>query len=187
MDAFSYLSVLMSVVLGLAIQQILQGYRAIALARRRVRLYWPTIAWSVLLLAMIAQHWWASFGLAAPREWTFPAFAVILVTAALIYMMAALVLPDVGADGSMDLRDHYWREVPTFFAVGAAAVLSSIVREIILEGRPPLGFNLVFHIIFLAMTLTAIAVRREWLHKLFAGTMVGLFLIYISLLFARLG
>ena len=35
MDAFSYLSVLLSIILGLAIQQILQGYRALILARAR--------------------------------------------------------------------------------------------------------------------------------------------------------
>lgn len=34
MDAFSYLSVLLSIILGLAIQQILQGYRALILRRR---------------------------------------------------------------------------------------------------------------------------------------------------------
>ena len=38
MDAFSYLSVLLSIILGLAIAQVLQGYRAILLARGRVRL-----------------------------------------------------------------------------------------------------------------------------------------------------
>ena len=33
MDAFSYLSVLLSIILGLAIAQVLQGYRALLLAR----------------------------------------------------------------------------------------------------------------------------------------------------------
>lgn len=93
MDAFSYLSVLLSVILGLAIQQVLQGYRMLALNRRRVRLYWPSLAWSGIILLMVAQHWWASFSLSERGQWDFADFAAILIQTALIYMMAGLVLP----------------------------------------------------------------------------------------------
>ena len=48
MDAFSYLSVLISVILGFAIQQVLLGYRALILSRRRIRFYAPPLIWSVL-------------------------------------------------------------------------------------------------------------------------------------------
>ena len=75
MDAFSYLSVLLSVILGLAIQQVLQGYRALALNRKRVTLYWPSLAWSAMVLLMVAQHWWASFDLTGRTDWSFADFA----------------------------------------------------------------------------------------------------------------
>lgn len=187
MDAFSYLSVLLSVILGLAIQQVLQGYRALALSRRNVRWYWPSIAWSVLLLAMVAQHWWASFGLAGRSDWSFGVFATILVQTALIYMMAALVLPDVPPREEIDLKAHYQREAPVFFAVGSGVVAWSLLREWVLEGAPPAGANLAFHLLFLAMALSAMVTRREWLHQFFAGAMSLLFLTYIALLFSRLG
>lgn len=45
MDEFSYLSVLTSIIVGLAITQILKGYRGIVLSRARVRIYWPTLVW----------------------------------------------------------------------------------------------------------------------------------------------
>jgi hypothetical protein len=40
MDEFSYLSVLISVILGLAVTQILKGFREILLSRARIRIYW---------------------------------------------------------------------------------------------------------------------------------------------------
>ena len=46
MDEFSYLSVLLSVILGLAVTQILKGFRGLLLSRARIRLYWPVIAWA---------------------------------------------------------------------------------------------------------------------------------------------
>lgn len=187
MDAFSYLSVLLSVVLGLAIQQILQGYRALALNRRSVTLYWPTIAWTVSLLLMTSQHWWASFDLSTHREWTFAAFAAILVQTALIYMFAGLVLPDIPAGQSVDLKAHYYRERIAFFSVGAATIAWSGVRELILDGHFPTGENLVFHVLFLAMSLIALATANERVHKAFAAVMLTLFVTYVALLFAQLG
>jgi len=62
MDAFSYLSVLLSIILGLAITQILMGYRGLLLARGRVRFYAPTMTWSVLPAAGTPNPW---FGMAA--------------------------------------------------------------------------------------------------------------------------
>jgi len=71
MDQFSYLSVLMSIIVGLAITQILKGYRGIVLSRQRVVTYWPTLVWSGSLLVMNVQSWWASFGLREVQNWTF--------------------------------------------------------------------------------------------------------------------
>ena len=187
MDAFSYLSVLTSIILGLGIQQVLQGYRALILSRRRVRFYAPPLIWSVLILFMIAQHWWASFGLAQHQSWSFATFATILVMTALIYMLAAIVLPDIPPEEPIDLKDHYYREAPAFFGIGAGIILWSLLREYMLEGRLPEPLNLAFHGLFLVMALTVMLVRRPRLHEAFAALMAILFASYVALLFARLG
>ena len=187
MDPFSYLSVLVSIILGLAIQQVLQGYRALILSRRRIRFYAPPLIWSVLLLAMVTQHWWASFGLAEREQWSFALFATILFQTALIYMMAAIVLPDIPADEPIDLRDHYYREAPAFFGISIAVILWSLFREYMLEGRLPEPLNLLFHGIFLGLAVIAATTRRARLHEVFALLMAVLFAAFVALLFARLG
>lgn len=186
MDAFSYLSVLLSIILGLAVQQVLQGYRALILSRRRIAFYAPPLIWSALMLAMVAQHWWASFGLAGRGDWSFGIFATILIQTALIYMMAAIVLPDVPADEKLDLRDHYYREAPAFFGLGAATVGWSLFREYMLTGGLPERANLIFHVVYIALSLTAVLVKKPRLHEALALLMAALFGIYIALLFARL-
>ena len=186
MDAFSYLSVLLSIILGLAVQQVLQGYRVLILSRRRITFYAPPLIWSVLMLAMVAQHWWASFGLAGRSLWSFGLFATILIQTALIYMMAAIVLPDVPADEKLDLRDHYYREAPAFFGLGAATVGWSLFREYMLFGVLPERTNLIFHLVFIGLSLTAVLVKKPRLHEALALIMAMLFALYIALLFARL-
>lgn len=95
MTPFEYLSVLLSIILGLAITQILEGYRSLLLARSKVKRHWATLVWSALILLFAAQAWWVSFGLEDRAEWQFDTFLVILLQMGLIYMLAALVLPDL--------------------------------------------------------------------------------------------
>jgi len=186
MDACSYLSVLTSIILGLAIQQVLLGYRALILSRQRVKFYAPPLIWSVLLLFMVAQHWWASFGLADHQDWSFGSFATILVQTALIYMMAAIVLPDIPIDQPIDLRDHYYREAPAFFGLAVAVVVWSVFREYMLEGALLEPLNLLFHALFGGLATLAMLVRRPRLHEALVVLMMLLFVSYVGLLFTRL-
>jgi|RhiMethySRZTD1v2_1073278.scaffolds.fasta_scaffold399233_2 hypothetical protein len=186
MDAFAYLSVLISIILGLAVQQVLQGYRALILSRHRIRFYAPPLIWSVLILLMVAQNWWGSFGLAGRSEWSFALFATILVQTILLYMLAAIVLPDIPSDQPIDLRDHYYREARAFFGISAVLILWSLVREYMLEGGLPRPLALLFYGIFLALSLAAVLSKRPRLHEAFSVVMAILFTIFIGLLFARL-
>jgi hypothetical protein len=49
-NSFDYLSVLLSIILGLAITQVLQGLRGLILTRAKVKLYIPTLIWAGLTM-----------------------------------------------------------------------------------------------------------------------------------------
>ena len=187
MDAFSYLSVLLSIILGLAITQVLQGYRGLLLSRSRVQLYAPTMIWSALLLVFSAQLWWASFGLAGHKQWDFATFAVILLQTVLLYMMSGIVLPDVPSDGRVDLEAHYFREVVPFFTTALLMLSASIGKDWMLNGRLPGSANLAFHGFFAALAILGIAIRKPRVHLFMALAMVVFSIVYVSMLFARLG
>jgi len=127
--AFDYLAVLISIILGLAIAQVLQSYRGLALARTRTTVFWPTLIWSLLVLLLAVQSWWAMFGLHALTVWRFADFAIVLAQAIGVYMLAALVLPDFGGEAPIDLAAHYANHRRLFF--GALAL---VVNQ--RDGRP---------------------------------------------------
>ena len=154
MDAFSYLSVLLSIILGLAIAQVLQGYRALLLARGRIQFDAAPLIWSGVILLFAAQAWWASFGLNARHEWDFLDFAVILIQMGLLYMLSAIVLPDVPDEHSVDLAGHFERHRKTFFAFLIAMLASSLVKELVLEHRFTSQLNLAFHAVFAVAAAT---------------------------------
>lgn len=187
MDAFSYLSVLLSIILGLAIAQVLQAYRGLLLSRARVKLYAPPLVWSALILVMATQLWWASFGYADHDSWDFAGFAMILLQTVLLYMMAAVILPDVPPAESVDLRDHYERERRPFFLISLALLVTSLGKDLVIDGHLPEGANIAFHLAFGAVSIAALLIRRPRFHELLAPAMALLVGAYIALLFARLG
>ncbi len=186
MDAFSYLSVLLSIIIGLAITQVLQGYRALMLNRRRLVLFFPSLSWSGCILLIAVQMWWSSFGLADRTEWSFGTFFVILLQTILLYLMAGLVLPDLPPSDRIDLKAHYLRERGPFGAMLLATVATSALKNLLLDGGFANRTEAVFHAIFVGFALAIMRVRRPWIHIALAAATAAALVAYIALLFARL-
>jgi hypothetical protein len=185
-DAFSYLSVLLSIILGLAITQVLMGYRGLLLARGRVSFYAPTLEWSVLILVIAAQEWWASFGLSYHHGWTFLQFSVVLLQTVLLYMMAGLVLPDIPTDQPVDLKAHYYRERRPFYLTFLILLAVSVSKDFVLQGRLPAPANLAFHGVFASLSLLAFLIRKPRFHEIATPVGAAVVTAYIALLFFRL-
>jgi hypothetical protein len=186
MDAFSYLSVLLSIIIGLAITQVLEGYRSLLLAKGRVQLHVPAMIWSGLILLFAAQAWWASFGLRARSDWNFASFAVILLQMVMLYMLAAVALPDVAPEQHVDLSRHFERHHRAFFVFLIGMLATSVVKDVVLDGRLPTPVNLAFHVLLAAIAIAGWVVRDFRAHLAIALLAVGGTLAYIALLFAHL-
>jgi hypothetical protein len=129
MESFNYLSVLLSIILGLAITQVLLGFRGLILTRMKVKLYLPTVIWAGLALLIAIQAWWASFGLRMRASWTFLGFIVIVLQAISVYMATAVVLPDITGDSIVTghLPGRLNGEFHVIFAL--AAIVAAIIRR----------------------------------------------------------
>ena len=179
-QAFLYLAVLVSIIFGLAIQQVLLGYRDLILARGKSRLFLPVMLWSVLVLLIVAQNWWESFGLAGRQDWNFLAFGVILLQSVIVFMLAAVIFPKPGPDEAVDLERHYFAEQRAIYAIAIAYVVSSPLRAYVVDGAilPPLDW--VFHFVFLSAFAMLAWVRSALTHKVVVALIVVGFACYIA-------
>ena len=185
LDSFSYLSVLLSIIIGLAITQVLQGLRVLILSRDSARIYWPSLIWAALMLLIATQMWWASFGLREQEGWTFGLYGLILLQVSLFYLASGLVLPDLTPD-RVDLESDYFRNCRWFFGLLTSAALASLLKELALEGQLPKLANLLFHLMLIVICLTASISRNRTYHAFLAPTSLVLVIGYITLLFAQL-
>ena len=186
MDEFSYLSVLISIILGLAVTQILQGFRGLLLSRARIRVYWPVIAWAFLLLLVCFQHWWSMFGMRNRHDWTFLQFATVLLNAILIYMVTGLVFPDFFGEEVVDLKENFYAHRGWLFSLAFATIVVSVCKDVVLGGQLPHPTNLTFHAIFGVTLLLGALTSRERYHKTLVVFGIAAFVLYIILLYTRM-
>jgi hypothetical protein len=186
MDQFGYLSVLLSIIVGFSITQILLGFRGVVLSRVHVQVYWPTLAWAVLLLLINVQSWWAMFGMRVIQHWTFPAFGVLLAQTIAQYMLAAIVFPDFSGGEAIDLYDHYRQHTRWFFGLLIFLLIVSLTKDLLIGGRMPGALNLLFHLSFITMSVVAMATPAQKYHKLFPLFGIAIFIAYIIALFTPL-
>jgi hypothetical protein len=184
-DAFAYLSVLLSIVLGLAIAEVLHGYGVLLRSRRSLKLYTPPLIWSVMMLILATHLWWASFGLAGRQYWSFAAFSAVLLQTVMLFMGSALVLPHDHSGQAVDLRAHFYAERAPFFGFGLMFLVVGFVKLWLLAD-PFHGWTLGFFSFFTLMTLIGLLFRSPRVHELLAPLMAAGIVVFISIMFARL-
>ena len=187
MDAFSYLSVLVSLILGLAITEVLEGLRNVIQARARLRSYWPGLLWAALVMVLAVQSWWAMYDLRLRSDWTFPDFAAVLAQTIVLYLLAALVLPEHRGEGDVDLRAHYDAQRRWFFSLLVLLIVASLARHWVLLGDLQHGADLAFHGVFALLGFGGIVLAGARWQAVLALAGAALIFAYIALLFMRLG
>jgi len=186
MDAFGYLSVLLSIIIGLGLTQVLTACGRLIRHRERVRVYWPPLLWAGTLLLVYVQVWWSMFGLRLFQNWTFLTFFVVLLQTVTLYMMAAVVLPEQIDETLLDLRSFYANQQRWLLGFLLATLVVSAIKEVLLVGHLPQGLNLVFHVLLGLACVSGLLIRRPRYHELLAVGAAAVLIAYVALLFTRL-
>lgn len=185
MDEFNYLSVFISIILGLGLTQLLAGFARWLEQRGAFTAYAPSLCWAGVLLLMHVQTWWTLFELRRHADWTFAQFFLLLLQPVTLYLLATLALPGTSAP-AVDLRTNYHAHRRWFFSLLIFLLVVSLLKDVVLTGSLPRPANLAFHALFGAMALAAVLTDRERYHQAF-GVMASLgFVAYVAALFTRL-
>lgn len=187
MDAFGYVSVIFSVVIGLGLSHLLNGVVELVKARQLVRFYWVHLLWVSLIFVGHIFLWWTMWNLRLMRDWNFFSFLLLLLSPILLYVAAAFLIPKIEPDVPLDLRLYFYENHSAFFGVNAAFTALLGAENWLLTGRPSpppvLGFLALW---FLLLCLSAV-VKNARYHAA-VGILLGLlFLVFIVLYGLRLG
>jgi hypothetical protein len=130
MDAFNYLSVMVSIVLGLGLTQLFAGIGNLVQIRRRVKRYWLHTLWVVMLIGLHVHMWWSFWALRGVTDWTYGSFVFVLFGPGALVIASHIVIPEL-IEGRIDVEKHYFDTSPIFFGVlGAAAGWAMLIEPV---------------------------------------------------------
>lgn len=153
MSTFEYISVLLSIVVGLGLTRLLTGVGRALETRRNLRFYWVQGVWVVNLGLLFVIFWWATlFGHADRESWLFPNFAVLLLYAVFLFLASVLIIPSDFEEG-IDLEAHFFEVRPWFFTILALVSVAEFADTFLHGGfERVLGFG-TYYILLLASCL----------------------------------
>ena len=180
-DVFNYLTVLISIVLGLGIAHLLSGVARSISRRAETRFYWPTLVWIFVLLILIIQVWWVDFSLSKVTQWTLAGFASTLLIPAALYFMSFLILPE-----SSDMRETYFENRVWFFSLLVAVPIFGSLQQLLVEGHVHQDIDTATKAVGLVLSAAAIYFGSEKAQKIFAVIGVAFVVLYVCGLFFQL-
>jgi type III secretory pathway component EscS len=116
MTPYEYLTVFISVVLGLAVVHLLSGVALLLDTRVRARGYWIHAVWTANVFVTTMLVWWFNFGLTEVQEWTLPFFLNLVAYSVVLYLMSGLLYPVRGKEVE-DFVTHFEANRTRFFMV----------------------------------------------------------------------
>lgn len=169
MSAFEYTSVMASIILGLAMVDVMVSANRLIRAGKLVRWDWAAPIAALLVVLTLLQIWWSLY---RPHDqpMTVGQFLPLFVELTLLFLLGAAALPDeVTADG-VDLRVYYDRNGPYFWALFTAAlawttgvglVQAALQGEVMayLDGR-------LVDLLVIAVFASLIFIRKRWWHAI---------------------
>jgi hypothetical protein len=126
-SAFEYVSVFISIVLGLAVVHLLGGVSLILDQRVKARLDWIHGMWVLNMLALIIWVWYGNWELEQVEAFSPLHFLSMVIFSIVLYLMCGLLFPVRGAEVE-DFREQFEMNRSRFFHLGQGVVLASALK-----------------------------------------------------------
>ncbi len=172
MDPFSYICVLTSIVLGLAVTRLVGGLGQLLQTRKRTPSYWVHTLWMLNTLLAVIIVWWVQYRWRHVERWTLFLFIWLLVEPIALYLATALLFPNEQEGEPIgNWRTHYYSMHRQFFALLALTFPLDLVDTLLKGWAYFRSFGLEYfgtQTLLFALCVTAATTRSARFHGAFA-------------------
>ena len=182
MSPFEFVTVLISIILGLGITQIMSGVADFIHQWEKAKLYWPHMLWVILVFVLHVQQWWLTYELKVIESWRLPFFLFEVLYPINLFILARILFPATGGEeATYDLRSYYYQNYRKFFTMVIILSALSALENIFIYGLGIDGWSPNV-IILLGLLLVAVKdIRKVWLHQLIAVALLIFMIVGILL------
>jgi len=177
MNPFEYVSVLISIILGLGISQLVTGVADIVHQWDQVKLYWPHMLWIGFIFFLHIQEWWALYELRTLTSWQLSTFLFAILYPINLFILARILFPFGSVDRETDFKEFYFQNFRRIFVWAITSVVLSIADNVLFAGlsltEQPIQLLLLVFLLF----ITVKNYQQEWIHKTIVVMLSSLLLI----------
>jgi hypothetical protein len=141
MDSFRWISVVLSIILGLGITHLLSAAVGVFRARDRLQLDWVPLVWAGCVFIWQLQFWWGIIELQGiVPQWFLGSFLILVSLTIFLFLAASLILPPARFDENGSLRDSFEHDGRWALIALTAYNGLAIVADWVLWGVSPLSW-----------------------------------------------
>lgn len=130
MALFEFLMILVSVVIGLALSEVLMGAAGLLRNRSSVRFYWLHLLLQLGVFFALFQQWWESWDLAGLDTLSFGMALMTLFPCVVLLLIAHILFPR--REEEADLESYYYQQSPVlWFLVLIGTVQGTFVNPVL--------------------------------------------------------
>jgi hypothetical protein len=166
MDLREHAFALISVVLGLALTQLLSNLNDLIAARRHVRWYPLPLIWSVTAVGTVINYWWGMYlGITSALPADAGVFLLHLVLPILLFLVCSATLPKVATvESQRDLRLYYYSEARYTFGLWLAVGAVTTVWIAVVMGEWSWNQPMIARTAMVLLVLPLLFTRAPWYH-----------------------
>jgi hypothetical protein len=180
MTPFEYVTVLISIILGLGITQIVSGIADMVQRWKEVKLYWPHLLWIVFVFFLHIQEWWVLYEMRYISTWMLPTFLFTILYPINLFILARILFPPA-TDTGTDFRSFYFDNFRKFFVWAVILTVLSIADNLLFNGYTwtdqPVQLILLIGMTYLVYKKP----KKEWMHKVVVMILTLLLLVSLTL------
>jgi hypothetical protein len=172
MTPFEYVSVLISIILGLGITLVLTGVAELIKRWNTSIHFWPYLIWILLVFVLHLQEWWICYELRSIDSWSLPSFLFVISYPILLFILANLLFPKDWSIEPLNFKDFYFENQTKFFWCTILLIIISVIQNIALSGYMLKDQVLQFILLLVFSILLIRPTRNTAIHTLLALLML---------------
>jgi len=162
-DRFSFVMVLLSIIIGLGVTELLTNVARQIQIRSKVKFYWLHAVLVALVFIALLQQWWESWDQRFVETWSFPILLLMLGGPVGLYIISHLLFPQDMED--TDFEEFYFESPRITYLIAAATVICASTYRPLSFGHSLIDPDNAASVIILGAFLILAATKRKVVHQ----------------------
>ena len=173
MNIAEHVTVFISIIVGIAVADLLMSFHKLLRARHKVQWQWLPLAVALFALLLTVAYWWQAFAwYEDASRLSVASFLPDLARFVVLFLLVAASLPDDVPEKGIDLGAWYWEHARLYWTLALISLLLDIVVGGLREADPGAGVANMLRaklndLILLPFLVAMMFVRRPWYHSAF--------------------